>query len=85
MSFLLTQHIDKIFDAYDQFKNNDHFSRVVDIETILSKDASLNIPLYISPKKDDEIPAPSEAFIEWEDSSEELKRSIEDLFNILSK
>lgn len=85
MSFLLTQHIDKIFDAYDQFKNNDHFSRVVDIETILSKEASLNIPLYISPKKDDEIPAPSEAFIEWEDSSKELKRSIEDLFNLLSK
>ena len=85
MSFLLTEHIDKIFNAYDQFKNNDHFSRVVDIETILSKDASLNIPLYISPTKNNETPTPSEAFIEWEDSSKEITRSIKDLFNLLSK
>ena len=48
-SFLTDDHIDRIVGTYRDFKNDPGFSRVVSLEEIRAKDASLSIALYIEP------------------------------------
>lgn len=83
ISYLLPEHISKIHQAYLDFKTIDEFTYVAKIEEILEKEASLNIPLYIAGAKDETILDPSEAFQKWTKSSNELSKSINQLFDIL--
>lgn len=87
MAFLEETHIDKIFKAYKQFSNNDKFAALVDTQDVLDKNANMAINLYIRPE---EHSTENEAnfrqtYDEWESLSEELKTSINQLFEILEK
>jgi type I restriction enzyme M protein len=48
-SFLTGKHIERIVNAYRNFKDEPGFARVATREEIRSKDASLSIPLYVEP------------------------------------
>ena len=48
-SFLTDDHIERIVKAYEQFKDEPSFTRVVTLDEIRAKDGSLNIPLYVAP------------------------------------
>lgn len=48
-SFLTDDHIQRIVQAYEQFKGEPGFTRVVTLEEIRTKDGNLSIPLYVAP------------------------------------
>ncbi|MDT0552118.1 type I restriction-modification system subunit M [Urechidicola vernalis] len=83
ISYLMPEHISKIHNAYEIFETKEHFTYLADIDEILKKDASLNIPLYVKSANQEIILEPSEAYSQWTASSKELKESMNQLFNIL--
>jgi len=48
-SFLTDDHIERILQAYEQFKDEPGFTRVVTLEEIRAKEGNLSIPLYVAP------------------------------------
>ena len=84
IAFLEEKHIQKIFNAYKKFSNEPGFSKAVDMEEILSHKASLNVSLYISNVENNEERMSLEDAIQaWEKSSENLKQSMNELFEVL--
>ena len=83
ISYLMPEHISKIHKAYVNFESVEHFAYVAEIDEIIKKEASLNIPLYVKSTSDEIILEPTEAFIEWTKSSGDLKKSMNELFKIL--
>ena len=81
ISFLLPEHISKIYKTYCNFENIKGFSHVADINEILEKDSSLNVPLYVKNISSEIFLDPSEAYKQWESSNNELNDSITKLFN----
>ncbi|MBN2443150.1 MAG: N-6 DNA methylase [Spirochaetales bacterium] len=86
LAILEDQHIKKIFEAFKEFKDRDGFCKIVDIEEILSKKGSLNIPLYVSnvDKIEDQKDF-SELYTDWIESSKNLKQSMPKLFTSLGQ
>ena len=80
MSFLDENHIQKILKAYQEFKTIDGFSYLANMEEVLKNEASLNIPLFVLPKKNKNKINVNELFDEWTKSSESLSSSMSDLF-----
>jgi type I restriction enzyme M protein len=83
ISYLLAEHIDKIHKSYMEFETIEGFCYVADVEEILEKDASLNIPLYIKNGYNESILKPTEAYEQWVKSSDNLRSSMSQLFEIL--
>lgn len=83
ISYLLPEHINKIHKAYLDFESVEGFCRVVELDEILKKEGSLNIPLYIKNMNEEVILEPTEAFNNWETASSDLKNSMSQLFDIL--
>ncbi|MEQ8582195.1 MAG: class I SAM-dependent DNA methyltransferase [Marinoscillum sp.] len=83
ISYLLPEHISKIHSTYLSFEPREGFSYVADIDEVIEKEASLNIPLYVTGAGDTSILEPSIAYNQWTKSSEELKKSMDNLFKIL--
>jgi len=85
IAFLSDKHIERIYNSYKGFKTEDKFSKVVDIETILENKASLNIAQYVS-NVDNSVEQISveDAVKTWKESSKALKKSMNELFQILN-
>jgi type I restriction enzyme M protein len=84
MAFLEPNHIQKIFTAYQNFTDIENFARLVDVEKVLSKNGNMAINLYVRPKNGDSDQVSfEETFAKWESSSEDLKKSMTQLFQIL--
>lgn len=49
-SYLEDEHIAKIADAYENYKEVDNFSRIATVREIADNDYSLSIPLYVKPE-----------------------------------
>jgi type I restriction enzyme M protein len=52
-SFLTDDHIERIVQAYEQFKDEPGFTRVATLEEVRAKDGNLSIPLYVAPAAND--------------------------------
>lgn len=84
IAFLSDKHIDRIYKSYKGFKDEDGFSKVVEIETVIENKGSLNIAQYVSNVNQDNKHLPLvEAIENWKESSELLKKSMNELFEIL--
>jgi len=86
MGYLEQHHIDKIFSAYQAFENQQDFAVLVSIEDVLEKKGNMAINKYIRPDSLDhnnEVSF-SSVFQQWQKSSDELKQSMEKLFQELS-
>lgn len=84
IAFLEEEHISKIHKAYKKYEDIEGFCKVVDIKDILSKNASLNMPLYVSNVVQNKVKVDfDDTLQQWQQSSEQLKASIESLFEIL--
>ena len=83
ISYLLPNHIDKIFKSYMDFETNENFTYVATIKEVLKNESSLNIPLYVKNTNTDLIVNPNVAYSNWINSSVELKKSMNQLFEIL--
>jgi type I restriction enzyme M protein len=55
-SFLTDDHIERIVEAYEKFKDEPSFTRVATREEIRAKEGNLSIPLYIAPMSADAAP-----------------------------
>jgi type I restriction enzyme M protein len=84
IAFLEAQHIQRIYNAYKTFKDDDGFSKVVSIEELLNHNASLNMSLYVSNVAANQtLQTLDKAFKNWQDSSVQLAKSMEQLFKAL--
>lgn len=84
IAFLEPQHIDRIYQAYKAFQDQDGFCKVVGIDDVLSHNASLNMPLYVSNvNSTDKKLSLDEALQNWTHSSAELKQSMVELFKVV--
>ena len=85
LSLLEDKHIDKIFNAYKDFKSIENFSEVVTIEDVINNKGNMSISLYVRPDNAESIfSLPfEEAFQNWEESGKELKNSMSELFKTI--
>ena len=84
IAFLESKHIEKIYKSYLNFKDEDGFSKVVSIETILENKGSLNIAQYVSNvEQKSHVMSLKDNIESWEKSSVSLKESMTELFQIL--
>lgn len=84
ISFLETNHIARIYQAYQAFSDQEGFCKLVGIDDVLKHNASLNMALYVSnvESKGAEITL-DEAVKNWLQSSEQVKNSMTELFKVL--
>jgi type I restriction enzyme M protein len=82
ISYLLSEHINLIYENYSNFKTDVGFSYVAEHSEILSNDSSLNIPLYVKNSSQENL-NPNLVFENWKTASKELKKSINNLFEII--
>lgn len=85
MAFLEQKHIDKIFEAYQTFKSQQNFAALVNIEEVLENKGNMAINLYVRTQEfADEIQQSfEEAYLHWEQGSQALQASMNELFQIL--
>lgn len=84
IAFLEQEHIDKIFNAYNDFKDIEDFAKVVPIEEILENKGSLNIAQFLSNvNTNNPILSVNDALSNWEEQSKTLNKSMNELFEIL--
>ncbi len=88
-SFLTDDHIRRIVDAYNGFKDIDGFARVVGNDMVREKGSNLSIPLYVANGNHNEKTGEensqtlAEAIAAWQESSAALKKSMGILFKTL--
>lgn len=83
-SYLSVDHQNRIFNAYKEFSDKENFSVVKTEEEILSNNGSLKITDYLKrPSNMEEALPLQEAYSKWTKSGDELKRSINSLFEAL--
>lgn len=85
IAFLEDKHIDKIYKSYLEFKDQEGFCKVVSNIEVLGNNGSLNIAQYVS-NVDISIENLSiaDALGNWNTSSDSLKKSMNELFQILN-
>jgi type I restriction enzyme M protein len=85
IGFLEQKHLDKIYKTYKDFKDEEGFCKVLTIEEIIGNRGSLNIAQYVS-NVDTSIEQVSldDALETWNASSGDLKKSMNELFQILN-
>jgi len=86
ISYLLDDHIEKIFNAYANYQNVDGFCKIVSNKDVLKNDASLLVTNYLKSSRisNKEEVSFSEALVEWEATSSRLNKSINHLFETLN-
>jgi type I restriction enzyme M protein len=83
MSYLDEKHIQRIHNAYTNFKEEDGFSKIVSIEDIvIDKNARLSVQLYVN-SSNEIIYDFDIALSSWEKSSDDLRKTMGELFNVL--
>lgn len=84
IAYLEENHITRIYTAYKTYKNEEGFCKVVSIKDVLAHKASLNMALYVSNVDTTQVkPTLNQAVQDWEQSSAELKASMNQLFKEL--
>jgi type I restriction enzyme M protein len=85
IGFLEPNHIDKIFKAYKEFDSQENFAALVTVEDVLANKGNMAISLYVQPEKNGDNPILpfEEAYGNWEESGQNLKSSMSELFQIL--
>ncbi len=86
MGYLLLHHVEKVFKAYQDFKTIENFSKLEDIQVVLKNKANMAINLYVRPSAYSN--ANTITFQEtnqlWQESSDNLKASMNKLFEDLN-
>lgn len=85
-SFLEDDQIDKVVAAYCGFTDVEHFAKVATIDEVMDHDGNLNISMYVRPESENTgVDKPLPVVIdEWQQSSADLRQSIDALFTILT-
>lgn len=86
MGFLEEKHINKIFKAYQNFTDKENFSAVMTNEEVLANNGNMSISLFVraqqlSMQTEEKF---EDVYDSWEGSSKQLKKSMNELFEILN-
>lgn len=86
IALLEEHHIQKILAAYRANADVDGFCKVVNIDEVLARKASLNMSLYLSnvDKQTDRKPL-QKLLTDWQESSAQLKQQMDELFLTLEQ
>ena len=89
-SFLTDDHLQRIVAAYQAFADEDGFARVVGNDEIRERDSNLSIPLYVRANNGNgngngatETVSLKQAIANWQESSMDLRESMNGLFEVL--
>jgi len=89
-SFLTDGHLKRIVDAYRAFEDIPGFARVAGNDEVLERGGNLSIPLYVRTENGSASSNGSgdgtslrQAIAEWQRSSEALRDSMDELFEVL--
>lgn len=84
-SYLKDEHIEKISNAYHEYKDVEGFAKIVDKDELQTQNWNLNISLYVSNIKikaaTDKQEDLSELLSQWVDTSRDLKVSLEEIIH----
>jgi type I restriction enzyme M protein len=88
-SFLTDEHLQRVVRAYQDFKGEPGFTRVVPIEEIRAKEGNLSIPLYVGGETQAQTDAAAgtattalpDALADWLQSSSSVRRSLDALLS----
>ena len=84
-SYLEERHIKKIAETYQEYINLEGFASVVDIETILKNDASLNIQLYVEKSGGEVIiETVGNSFQKWDSETKVMHASVAELIRMIT-
>ena len=87
-SYLEERHIQKIASAYQNYKDEDGFSKIVTIEDIAKNNFSLSIPLYVDNSakvEEEEVRSISEYYEDWLSASDKMRSEYEKLNSMLER
>lgn len=87
-SYLEDNHINRIVKAYKNFKDVEDFAKVASIDQIKANSYNLSIPLYVKPKINRHSETNTKVDLnrviaDWRKSSDELHKSMNELFEML--
>jgi len=84
IAYLEQSHIERIYNAYQNYADEDGFSKVVTIDEVLKHKASLNMALYVSNVDNNKTQISlNDALANWQASSKQLSNSMDQLFKEL--
>lgn len=83
-AYLTNAHINKLYQAFVDFTDIPHYSKVATIEEILALNGNMNINFYVKKDNSGSSVSFSEAFKNWQKAGNELKKSMQSLFNELN-
>ena len=84
IAYLEQSHIERIYNAYKNYADEEGFSKVVTIDEVLKHKASLNMALYVSNVDSSKTQISlGDALANWQTSSEQLSNSMDQLFKEL--
>jgi type I restriction enzyme M protein len=84
-NYLEQEHIDKIFEWYSDYKSVENTVNVSTIQNIKENEWSLNIPLYIEQKDENNLPSVKEAKAEVKKAAEKVWQAEKDFKKQLQK
>jgi type I restriction enzyme M protein len=71
-NFLEPEHVQKIFDWYQDYKDVENFVKIASMDEIAENDFNLNIPLYVEKIIEDDLPSVEEALadlkVAWDEA-----------------
>lgn len=85
-SYLEDKHISKIANAYNAYKDDEHFAKVVTIEDLKKNNFSLSIPLYVKPEETITVPdnkSLKACFTDWKEASVKMKDCLKELQTLI--
>jgi type I restriction enzyme M protein len=84
IAYLENKHIERIYNAYKAYKDEDGFCKIVNIEDVLAHKASLNMALYVSNVDTDKVKVSLDVALKnWADSTQQLTSNMNQLFKEL--
>jgi type I restriction enzyme M protein len=85
MGFLEQHHIDKIFNAYKNYKDVENFSSLVSINDVLDRKGNMSMNLYIRTNglHTQTMDLFEDVLENWQTKSEDLKKAMNELFQTL--
>ncbi|MEQ3694664.1 MAG: class I SAM-dependent DNA methyltransferase [Thalassolituus sp.] len=84
IAYLERNHIERIYNAYKAYEDQEGFCKVVSIDDVLAHKASLNMALYVSNVDNSkEVISLQDALENWTASSEQLASNMNKLFKEL--
>lgn len=85
IAYLESNHIERIYNAYTAYEDQEGFCKVIGIESVLAHKASLNMAIYVSNVDGSkEVFSLQDALENWSVSSNQLASSMNKLFKELS-